>query len=173
MKIALRPTLSVSQPKISAPTTAPMTYSEAEVPTLVGVIDSVRWSCRIGAIEPTMVTSSPSRIQVMPSATTTSMWKRLQGSRSSRPGMLVWIGGAAAVAGSLCPDSFRVVAVELRIVPSILLMRSCTTAGSASVVVSPSSAVSRVAILRRMRRMILPDRVLGRSGTSSTVSGAA
>ena len=37
-----------------------------------------------------------------------------------------------------------------------------TTLGSVSVLTSPSSDVSPAAILRRMRRMILPERVLGR-----------
>src|SRR5438270_608062 len=52
-------------------------------------------SCNVGlsAIapdsDPTSVTSSPSRIQVIPSAQTTSQWKRAQGSRSSRAGTLV------------------------------------------------------------------------------------
>jgi pyruvate/2-oxoglutarate dehydrogenase complex dihydrolipoamide dehydrogenase (E3) component len=42
--------------------------------------------------------------------------------------------------------------------------RSVTTAGSARVDVSPSWSASLAAILRRMRRMILPERVLGRPG---------
>src|SRR3546814_17064989 len=41
------------------------------------------------ATAPASVTSSPSRIQVMPSATTTSQWKRPQGRRSSRAGTSV------------------------------------------------------------------------------------
>jgi hypothetical protein len=42
--------------------------------------------------------------------------------------------------------------------------RSSTTAGSAKVEVSPSWSCSLAAILRRMRRMILPERVFGRLG---------
>ena len=42
--------------------------------------------------------------------------------------------------------------------------RSSTTEGSANVVVSPRFVRSFAAILRRMRRMILPERVLGRPG---------
>src|SRR5512143_512504 len=42
-----------------------------------------------GDSEPTSVTSSPSRIQVTPSAITTSQWNRLQGRRSSRAGTSV------------------------------------------------------------------------------------
>src|SRR5579884_2668287 len=41
------------------------------------------------AIEPTIVTSSPSRIQTVPRPMTTSQWKRDHGSRSRRPGMFV------------------------------------------------------------------------------------
>ena len=39
-----------------------------------------------------------------------------------------------------------------------------TTSGSASVEMSPSWSCSLAAILRRMRRMILPERVFGRPG---------
>jgi hypothetical protein len=41
------------------------------------------------AIAPTIVTSKPSRIQVMPSPVTTSQCQRLHGSRSSRRGIIV------------------------------------------------------------------------------------
>ena len=43
-----------------------------------------------------------------------------------------------------------------------LLTRSSTTAGSASVDVSPRLPYSSSAILRKIRRMILPDRVFFR-----------
>src|SRR3984957_12901732 len=59
--------------------------------------------------DPTIVTSSPSRIQAMPSAVTTSQWKRLHGRRSSRAGTSVSNttsgGGGAfgvAVIAALC-----------------------------------------------------------------------
>ena len=52
-------------------------------------------------------------------------------------------------------------------------IRSSTTAGSARVEVSPSAPKSFSAILRRMRRMILPDRVLGRPGANWIRSGLA
>src|SRR5262249_7352191 len=48
-----------------------------------------------------------------------------------------------------------------------------TTSGSASVVMSPSPSYSELAILRRMRRMIFPLRVLGRPVTNWMTSGAA
>ena len=41
---------------------------------------------------------------------------------------------------------------------------ACTTEGSANVEVSPRSSTSPAATLRRIRRIILPDRVLGRPG---------
>ena len=49
------------------------------------------------------------------------------------------------------------------------------TAGSARVVMSPKLAVLRSpsAIFRRMRRMIFPERVLGRPSTTTTISGVA
>ena len=43
------------------------------------------------AIAPTIVTSSPSRIQTVPSPITIRQWKRDHGSRSSRAGMFVRI----------------------------------------------------------------------------------
>src|SRR3954468_3278153 len=53
------------------------------------------------------------------------------------------------------------------------LTRSSTTPGSAKVEVSPKLPGSSSAILRRMRRMILPERVLGRPGENWIWSGAA
>src|SRR5262245_40749101 len=44
--------------------------------------------------------------------------------------------------------------------------RSSTTAGSARVLVSPRLETSFSAILRRMRRMILPERVFGSPGAN-------
>ncbi len=43
----------------------------------------------LGETAPTSVTSSPSRIQMIPSAPTTSQWNRLHGSRSRRAGAVV------------------------------------------------------------------------------------
>src|SRR5690606_17420392 len=51
--------------------------------------------------------------------------------------------------------------------------RSVTTPGSARVEVSPRAPNSFSAILRRMRRMILPERVLGRPGANWMRSGEA
>ena len=47
-------------------------------------------------------------------------------------------------------------------------MMACTTPGSARVDVSPSSSSFLTAILRRMRLMILPDRVFGSPEHSTT-----
>src|SRR4051812_16384733 len=55
----------------------------------------------------------------------------------------------------------------------LLFTRSSTTAGSASVLVSPRLPNSSSAILRKMRRMILPERVLGSDGANWIRSGAA
>jgi hypothetical protein len=46
---------------------------------------------------PTMVTSSPSRIQTVPRPITTIQCQRDQGSRSSRPGILVSMVPACAL----------------------------------------------------------------------------
>lgn len=46
------------------------------------------------------------------------------------------------------------------------LMTSLNTSGCAKVVVSPSSSYSPAAILRSMRRIILPEHVLGRPSTN-------
>ena len=61
-----------------------------------------------------------------------------------------------------CSDSVR----EGRFASATYRLRSrfSTTDGSARVEVSPISSVSLVAILRRMRRIILPERVFGRFG---------
>src|SRR5947209_2414512 len=48
----------------------------------------------------------------------------------------------------------------------LLFTRSSTTAGSAKVDVLPRLPNSSSAILRRMRRMILPERVLGSDGAN-------
>src|SRR5436309_2701200 len=54
-----------------------------------------------------------------------------------------------------------------------LFTRSSTTLGSARVDVSPRFSKESSAILRRMRRMIFPDRVLGRFGANWMRSGEA
>ena len=72
-KSDLASTTSPSSPAVSvakAPTTAPARYAVATSPICSALNCSTGLSCRAPAIEPANVTSSPSRIQVMPSATT-------------------------------------------------------------------------------------------------------
>ena len=67
------------------------------------------------AIAPTIVTSSPSRIQTVPRPITTIQWNRDQGRRSSRAGMRVRIVPGSPVVviphplegGSALPASIR------------------------------------------------------------------
>src|SRR3546814_2296813 len=54
-----------------------------------------------------------------------------------------------------------------------LAIRLSTTEGSASVEVSPRFEKSFSPILRKMRRMILPERVLGKDGVNWITSGVA
>src|SRR3954452_5413684 len=54
------------------------------------VSPSVSFDVSAPAIDPTSVTSNPSRIHVIPRATTTIQCHRLHGSRSSRAGMSVF-----------------------------------------------------------------------------------
>jgi hypothetical protein len=54
-----------------------------------------------------------------------------------------------------------------------ICMRLATTLASERVDVSPRCSTSPAATLRRMRRMILPLRVLGNAGAQCTTSGAA
>ena len=55
-------------------------------------------SVRRGAIEPTIVTSRPSRIQTVPRPITTIQWNFAHGSRSRRAGMLVLIRPVSTLA---------------------------------------------------------------------------
>ena len=107
LKSRLRPNLSVSQPNNAAPMTLPARYALADSPMSVGLKRSVGLSCNAPVSEPAMVTSRPSRIQVIPSATTTSQWKQLQGRRSSLAGMSVpttWPGAGEAASWRVGKD---------------------------------------------------------------------
>ena len=57
--------------------------------------------------------------------------------------------------------------------PTRFLTSSSTTAGSASVEMSPRLSMSCAAILRKIRRMILPERVFGSAGANWIKSGVA
>jgi len=63
--------------------------------------------------------------------------------------------------------------VNIQPTPFLFFTKSSTTEGSASVLVSPRLEISFSAILRKMRRMILPERVLGRPGANWMTSGRA
>ncbi len=56
---------------------------------------------------------------------------------------------------------------------SRVLIISSTTDGSARVDMSPRSSNSLAAILRKMRRIIFPERVFGRAGANRIASGDA
>ena len=90
MNSFLRPSRSVSCPKNSAPMQAPATYAAPAKPIWKLLMPSpVSLGLRASDIEPTIVTSRPSRIQTVPSPITTSQCQRAHGSRSSRAGMSV------------------------------------------------------------------------------------
>ena len=90
MNSFLRPSRSVSWPKNRAPRQAPATYAAPAKPTWKLLMPSPSPSgFSASDIEPTMVTSRPSRIQTVPRPMTTSQCQRAQGSRSSRAGMSV------------------------------------------------------------------------------------
>src|SRR5579871_4290547 len=61
------------------------------------------FSVSLEAIEPTIVTSSPSRIQTVPRPPRTSQWKRAQGRRSSRAGIAVSMVSSCATIRPLVP----------------------------------------------------------------------
>ncbi len=83
----LRPRRSVSHPKKIAPSTAPARYTLLASPTSVLENCSIGLCFRAPDIAPASVTSRPSRIQVIPRAATTRVWKRPHGRRSSRAGI--------------------------------------------------------------------------------------
>ena len=81
-------------------------------------------SVRRGAIAPTIVTSSPSRIQTVPRPMTILQWKRDHGRRSMRAGMLVRIVFIRAAATLIVPagGSLEVDAPLSRAGPSVPLL---------------------------------------------------
>jgi len=85
--------MSVRRPNRSAPTQAPATYMEAAQPATCAVEMSIPLPLAemAPAIEPTIVTSRPSRIQTVPKPIRIRQCQRDHGSRSSRAGMLVSI----------------------------------------------------------------------------------
>src|SRR6478735_7008228 len=86
----LRPNRSVSCPKNRAPMQAPATYRAPARPMSELLMPSpVSADFRASDIDPTMVTSSPSRIHTVPRPITTIQCHRAHGSRSNRAGMSV------------------------------------------------------------------------------------
>lgn len=76
----------------------------------------------------------------------------------------LWINHKKAPPDSARRDLFNASRCYATFMPLWVSIKCCTTPGSASVEISPSPSYSPVAILRKMRRMILPERVLGRPG---------
>src|SRR6202042_693237 len=93
MNRRLRPNRSVSRPNSSAPTHAPATYSDAAQPatSAAEMLMPLPLAEIAPAIEPTIVTSRPSRIQTVPSPTRIRQCQLAHGSLSKRAGMLVSI----------------------------------------------------------------------------------
>src|SRR5579872_1706595 len=91
MKSRLRPKMSVNRPNSSAPTQAPATYIDAAQPAISPeeMLIPLPLAEIAPAIEPTIVTSSPSRIQTVPKPTRIFQCHLDQGSLSSRAGMSV------------------------------------------------------------------------------------
>src|ERR687889_2940924 len=83
---------------------------------------------------PTIVTSSPSRTQVMPKAKTTSQCHRLHGNRSSLAGILVstaWVAASPLLTLRLLSVSPDV--IPQNYVPDLLYGRPPSSPGSADV----------------------------------------
>ena len=91
----LRPSLSDSWPKNSAPITSPIRYQVAMSATEEADMCSVLFRVRSGPTLLAMVISSPSRTHATPSATTILVWNLDHGSRSIRAGIRLRIPGLA------------------------------------------------------------------------------
>ena len=83
----MRPSLSDSCPKNSAPMTSPIRYQVAMSATALADMCSVLLWVRVGPTLLAMVISRPSRTHATPSATTSLVWNLDQGSRSIRAGI--------------------------------------------------------------------------------------
>ena len=93
MNSFLRPNRSVNWPNSSAPKQAPATYIDAAQPATSAeeMLMPLPFAEIAPAIDPTIVTSSPSRIHTVPSPIRILQCQRDQGRRSSRAGILVSI----------------------------------------------------------------------------------
>ena len=90
----LRPSLSDSCPKNSAPMTSPIRYQVAMSATALADMCSAAFWVRSGPTLAAMVISSPSRTQATPSAITSLVWNLDHGSRSIRAGIRLRIARA-------------------------------------------------------------------------------
>src|SRR5579862_529446 len=101
MNSFFRPNRSVRRPNTSAPAQAPATYIDAAQPAISAdeMLIPLPLAEIAPAIDPTTVTSSPSRIQTVPRPMRIRQCHRDQGSRSSRAGMLV------SIVPSSCPSA--------------------------------------------------------------------
>ena len=102
----MRPSLSDSCPKNSAPMTSPIRYQVAMSATALADMCSVLLWVRVGPTLLAMVISRPSRTHATPSAITSLVWNLDQGSLSIRAGMrlrMPWlaVSGVATIAFSL------------------------------------------------------------------------
>ena len=91
----MRPSLSDSCPKNSAPMTSPIRYQVAMSATALADMCSVLVWVRVGPTLLAMVISSPSKTHATPSATTNLVWNLDHGSRSIRAGIRLRIPGLA------------------------------------------------------------------------------
>src|SRR3954464_8519095 len=130
MNSLFRPSLSVSRPNTSAPTTSPKRYTEPSRPTWPLLSARVPFSCRVLPIAETIWISRPSRIHADPRPTTIIQWNRVHGRRSIRAGTrLRTTPGVSAIAEVInrSPD----VVVEEIVVPLLLLfIHACREAPS-------------------------------------------
>src|ERR1700683_2908305 len=95
----LRPSLSDSRPKNSAPMTSPIRYQVAMSAAPATDKCRVAFSVRSGLTLLAIVISKPSRIQATPRAITSLVWNRDHGSRSIRAGIRLRIAGLLTVSG--------------------------------------------------------------------------
>src|SRR5581483_11072733 len=87
------------------------------------------FSVRRLAIEPTMVTSSPSRIQTVPRPITTIQWKRDHGSRSRRFGMSVSMMFGSAEAAALLMQTANPHACDRKTPATVGTVLACRVLG--------------------------------------------